>query len=61
MNIMDRISQIIPVFCECVQQVLCLEYSWEIVDLNDVTKLVQIHVDAHVDKEVIVNMLNRNS
>lgn len=61
MNILYRISQIIPVFCEGVQQVIFLEYSWEIVDLDDVTELVQIDVDAHVDKEVVLNVLNGNS
>lgn len=61
MNILYRISQIIPIFCERIQQVICLEYSWEIVDLDDVTKLVQIDVEAHVDKEVVVNVLNGHS
>lgn len=61
MHILYRISQIIPVFCERVQQVICLEDSWEIVDLDDVTKLVHIDVEAHVDKEVVANVLNGNS
>lgn len=61
MNILHWISQIIPVVCERVQQVICLEYSWKIVDLDDVTKFVQIDVEAHVDKEVVVNVLNANS
>lgn len=61
MDILHRSSQITPVFGECVQQVICLEHSWEIVDLDDVTKLFQIVVDAHVDKEVVVNVLDGNS
>lgn len=56
----EWISQIKPVFRESVQQVICLEYSWEVVDLDDMTKLLQIDVSAQVDKEVVLNMLNGN-
>lgn len=58
---LDRISQILPVFCKSVQQVVRLENGWELIDLDDVTKLVQRDVDAHVNKVVVVSMLNGNS
>lgn len=54
----DRISQIIPVFRKSAQQIVRLERGWKAVDLDDVTKLVQRDVDAHVNKVVVASVLN---
>lgn len=51
----------LPVFRKSVQQVVRLERGREIVDLDDVAKLVRVDVDAHVNKVVVARVLNANS
>lgn len=53
-------SQVIPVVCESVQQVVGLEGGWETEDFDDVTKLLRIDVDVHVSKVVVVSVLDGN-
>lgn len=61
MEILIKSHRFLPVFRKSVQQVVRLERGREIVDLDDVAKLVRVDVDAHVNKVVVARVLNANS
>lgn len=50
-----------PVFCESIQEVICFEQRWEVIDLDHMAELICVDAHALVNGIIIVDVLDGKS
>lgn len=47
-----------PVVCESIQEVICFEHRWKVIDLDHMAKLIRVDAHILIHRVVIMDVLN---
>lgn len=56
MALSEPSSGLLPVVCERVEEVVCLEQRWKVVDLDHVTKVIRVESYVLIEGVIAVNL-----